>query len=319
MLRNYGSPDVLVPETVEVGQPAANELRIRQTAIGVNFHDVYVRTGLYKTLALPGIPGIEGAGVVEQVGPGTEGFAPGDRVAYITRQYGAYASERLLPVHLAVKLPADVSEELAASNFLKALTAEVLVNRVHAVAAGQFVLVHAAAGGVGKLLVQWASRKGAIVIGTAGSAEKAAIAKAAGCAHTINYREEDFAARVREITNGQGVHVAYDAVGRDTFDGSLECLRARGHLVNYGQASGPIPPFDISRLMPRSNSLTRPSVFNYAAEPALYREMAANVFAAFSDGTLSRETGQAFALAAAADAHRALESRERATSIILKP
>jgi NADPH2:quinone reductase len=318
VLRAHGAPDALRAETVDVAAPGAGEIRIRQTAVGVNYHDAYVRSGLYRTLALPGIPGIEAAGVVEALGAGVAHLRVGDRVAYVTRQYGAYASERVLPARLAVPLPAAVSEAVAATNFLKGLTAEMLLHRVHRVEAGQTVLVHAAAGGVGSLLARWASRKGATVIGTAGSAEKLAIARAAGCAHAIDYRREDFVARVREITEGRGVQVAYDAVGADTFAGSLECLALRGHLVNYGQASGPVPPFEVARLMARSNSLTRPSVFAYTAEDALYQQMAATVFAALADGTLPMDSGQVFALHDAGAAHLALESRTRSGAIWLQ-
>ena len=319
ILREHGGPEVLRPEAIEVGAPGPGELRIRQTAIGVNFHDCYVRSGLYRTLALPGIPGIEAAGVVEAIGDGVTGFAAGDRIGTITAGYGGYASHRLLPAALALRLPDGMSDALAASVLLKGLTAEMLVRQVHRVAPGQTLLVQAAAGGVGRLLCQWAAHLGATVIGTVGSEAKAAIARAAGCHHVILYREEDFVARVKEITHGRGVAAAYDSVGRDTFDGSLECLAPRGHLVNFGQSSGPIPPFAITRLAAKSNSLTRPMVFHYAAERAALEAMAESLFAAISSGAVRAEVGQALPLADAARAHALLESRQAEAPLILLP
>ena len=266
VLRTYGGPEVLTSERAEVGRPGRGELRVRQTAIGVNFHDCYVRSGLYRTLALPGIPGIEAAGVIEEIGPDVSGFAVGDRIAYVTGQYGAYASERLMQAAIALRLPAGISEAVAATVLLKGLTTEMLTREVHPLKAGDVVLVHAAAGGVGRLLCRRARQLGATVIGTVGSAAKAEIARASGCAHTILYRQEDFVARVKEITGGRGVDIAYDSVGRDTFDGSLESLALRGHLVNFGQASGSVPPFEIARLAARSTSVSRPILFHYVAE-----------------------------------------------------
>ncbi|MFZ4407438.1 MAG: quinone oxidoreductase family protein [Paracraurococcus sp.] len=319
ILREHGGPEVLRPEAIEVGAPGPGELRIRQTAIGVNFHDCYVRSGLYRTLALPGVLGIEAAGVIEAVGDGVTGFAAGDRIGYVTAGYGGYASHRLLPAALALRLPDGMSDALAASVLLKGLTAEMLVRQVHRVAPGQILLVQAAAGGVGRLLCQWAAHLGATVIGTVGSEAKAAIARAAGCHHVILYREEDFVARVKEITHGRGVAAAYDSVGRDTFDGSLECLAPRGHLVNFGQSSGPIPPFAITRLAAKSNTLTRPMVFHYAAERAALEAMAESLFAAISSGAVRAETGQALPLSDAARAHALLESRQAEAPLILLP
>ncbi len=319
MLREHGGPEVLRAEAVEVGDPGPGELRLRQTAIGVNFHDCYVRSGLYRTLALPGIPGIEGAGIVDAVGAGVAGFAPGDRVAYMTNLYGCYASHRILPASLALKLPEGVSDVLAASTLLKGLTAEMLVRQVHAVKAGETILVQAAAGGVGRLLCQWAASLGATVIGTAGGPAKCAIARAAGCAHVIDYRSEDFVARVKEITGGRGVAVAYDSVGRDTFDGSLECLAVRGHLVNFGQSSGPIPPFEIARLMQKSNTLTRPAVFHFAAERASLEAMAAALFGVLTSGAVKAEAGVTMPLAEAGRAHALLESRAAESPLVLVP
>lgn len=319
VLREHGGPEVLRLEPVEVGPPGPGALRLRQTAVGVNFHDVYVRSGLYRTLALPGIPGIEAAGVVEAVGPGVGGFAPGDRVGYITSAYGAYASERLLPAELALRLPEGLDDRLAATVLLKGLTAEMLVHRVRRVRPGEWLLVHAAAGGVGQLLCRWASRLGARVIGTAGGPEKAEVARDAGCEEVILYREEDFAERVREITGGRGVDAVYDSVGRDTFEGSLRCLAPLGHLVNFGQSSGPVPPFEVSRLAARSNGLFRPVVFHYAAGRAALDAMAASLFEALADGVLRPEPGRAFPLAEAAAAHSELESRRTAGPLVLVP
>jgi NADPH2:quinone reductase len=319
MLRDHGGPAALRPEAVAVGRPGPGELRLRQTAIGVNFHDCYVRSGLYRTLPLPGVPGIEAAGIVEEIGPGVAGFAPGDRIGYVTGDYGAYASERLLPARLALKLPPEMSDRLAATVLLKGLTAEMLLRQVHRVEAGQILLVHAAAGGVGRLLCQWAAHLGATVIGTVGSAAKAEVARAAGCHHVIRYREEDFVARVKAITGGRGVDAAYDSVGKDSFDGSLECLAPRGHLVNFGQASGPIPPFQIARLAARSNTLSRPIVFHYIAERPALEAMSAALFAALASGAVRAEAGRALPLHEAARAHQLLESRQADAPLVLVP
>lgn len=319
VMRATGGPEVLRFESVAVPPPQAHEVLVHHTAIGVNFHDAYVRSGLYQTLPLPGIPGLEAVGVVKAVGSAVSGLRPGDRVAYLTKSYGAYAEQRCIAADALVPLPAGMEDEVAATSLLKGLTAQVLVESVYPVRAGDRVLVHAAAGGVGSLLCQWASHLGAQVIGTVGSAQKVAAAHAAGCAHVILYREEDFVARVREITAGEGVQVAYDAVGKDTFFGSLECLAPCGHLANFGQASGPVPPFEVSRLFPRSNSLSRPSVFQHLRTPQKLRDAADSLFRAFSQGVLQAPACLAFALRDAALAHEALESRDRTQAIVLKP
>ncbi len=317
VLREYGGPEVLRLEDRSVPAPGPGELRVRQTAIGVNFHDCYVRSGLYRTLDLPGVPGIEAAGIVEEVGPDVSGFAVGERVGYVTGAYGAYASERVLPAAVALKLPEGLDDVLAATVLLKGLTAEMLLRQVHRVRAGEVVLVHAAAGGVGRLLCQWAAHLGAMVIGTAGSDAKAAVARASGCAHVVLYREEDFVSRVREITGGRGVDVAYDSVGRDTFDGSLECLALRGHLVNFGQASGPVAPFQVARLAAKSNSLTRPILFHFIAERAALERMGAALFDVLRSGAVQAEAGETLSLGEAAEAHRRLETREAAGPMVL--
>ena len=319
VLRAHGGPETLGYEEVEVGDPGPGEIGLRQTAIGVNYHDVYVRSGLYQTLALPGIPGIEAVGAVTAVGPDVEGFAVGDRIGYITNQYGAYASERILPAHLAVTLPEAIDDALAATVLLKGLTAEMLARRVHRIEPGTTVLVHAAAGGVGRLLCQWAVALGATVIGTAGTPEKRDIALAAGCEGVILYREVDFVAEVRRMTEGRGVEVVYDGVGGDTFYGSLDTLATFGHLVNFGQSSGPVEPLAMPRLATASASVTRPMIFHYTADTARLREMARNLFDAFAEGVLTAEPGQAFPLAAAGEAHALLESRSATGPLVLIP
>jgi NADPH:quinone reductase len=318
VIHAYGGPEVLQAEEVAVGAPGAGELRLRQTFVGVNFHDVYVRTGEYRTLALPGTPGIEGVGVVEQVGPGVEGFRVGDRVGYITRSYGCYASERLLPARIALKLPDDVDDRTAAAILLKGLTVEMLVARVHRVHAGETVLVHAAAGGVGRMLVQWATRLGARVIGTVGAPEKVDVARAAGCAEVILYREENVPERVKAITGGRGVDVVYDGVGRDSFEGSLASLANCAHLVNFGQASGPVPPVSLSALQVRSTTLSRPGVFHYVAERAQLEQAGASLFEALSRGWITVDAPIEHALEDAHRAHERLQSRTATQPIVLK-
>jgi NADPH2:quinone reductase len=319
MLREYGGPDALRLENVEIGKPGPGQIRLRQTAIGVNFHDCYVRSGLYRTLELPGVPGLEAAGIVEAIGPDVLTLAPGDRIAYFTPSYGAYASERLIRADKVQRLPDDIDDRTAAAIMVKGLTAHMLLHRVHQVGQGDTILVHAAAGGVGTLLCQWASHLGAEVIGTVGSVEKAEIARRNGCRHVILYRDEDFVARVREITHGRGVDVAYDSVGRDTFSGSLDCLAELGHLINFGQSSGPVEPLAISRLSARSNSVTRPMLFHYTAQASTREGMAAALFGALANGIVVVDAPQIFSLDDAAAAHRALEARETSGSVVLVP
>jgi len=319
VLRETGGPQVLRTESIEVGSPGPGELRIRQTAIGVNFHDVYVRSGLYQTLPLPGIPGIEAAGIVEEVGGGVSAFAVGDHIAYIAARYGAYASERLLPAEDAIRLPPGIADDLAATVLLKGLTAEMLLRHVHRVRPGDRILVQAAAGGVGRLLCQWAAHLGAVVLGTVGSEEKAELARKSGCQHAILYRRENFVERVREITGGRGVDVVYDSVGKDTFQGSLDSLATFGHLINFGQSSGSVAPFEVARLSRGSNSLSRPVVFHYTARRERLEAMAASLFGALSQGILTAEAGKAFPLSQAAAAHDELESRQAPGPLLLVP
>lgn len=320
VMHEHGGPEVLTALETETGNPPPGQIRLRQTAVAVNFHDIYVRSGLYRTLTLPGIPGLEAVGVVVDAGPGVSVFTPGDRVAYMTLGYGGYATERNLPADLAVKIPAGVDDATAASVYLKGLTAEMLVQRVHPVRPGETILVHAAAGGVGNLLVQWAVKLGACVIGTAGSEEKLEIARRAGCKHVINYRTENFVNAVREITGGRGVDVVYDSVGRDTFKGSLEVLALCGHLVNFGQSSGPVDAIAPSELFGKSLTLSRPNVFHYAQqERSTLEAVSASLFRGFVEGWLTTPAPVQLPLADAAEAHRLLESRAIGGSLILRP
>ena len=315
----HGGPDVLKPATMELPPPGPGEIRIRQTAVGVNYHDVYVRSGLYKTLALPGVPGIEAAGMVEEVGQGVTGFATGDRIAYVGPAYGCYAEARNLPAALAVRLPDALGDAGVAASFMKALTVYILICRVRQVQDGETILVHAAAGGVGQLLTSWASRLGARVIGTAGSEEKAEIARAHGASDVILYREEDVSRRVMEITASEGVAAAYDAVGADTFRGSLASLGFLGHLVFYGQASGPVEPFSPAELAGKSLSLTRPIMFHYIRSRESLEQAAAACFDAFARDIIRPIEPLELPLEQAARAHEILEARQSPGGIVLIP
>ncbi|MFK7995273.1 MAG: quinone oxidoreductase [Granulosicoccus sp.] len=319
VIRNYGSSDVLQLESVTLAALKKGELRIRQSAIGVNYHDVYVRSGLYKTLELPGIPGCEATGIVEAMGPDVKGFQVGDRVAYVTSTYGAYASHRILPAALAIQLPDEVSDEVAASSLLRAMTIEMLSDQVYRIKPGTTILVHAAAGGVGRMLCQVASSLGATVIGTVGTEKKAITARANGCNHTILYRETNFAEAVAQITNGLGVNAVYDSVGADTFAGSIEALAMCGHLVNFGQSSGPVDPFLMSTLATKSLTVSRPILFHYLAEPAQYHAMAQRVFDKFRTGILRMGEPMPVPLKEAKRAHDTLEDMVGGGALILIP
>lgn len=315
-----GGTDVLRWETVPIASPGPGEVRIKQSAIGLNFHDTYVRSGLYPVPSLPAIPGLEAAGVVEAIGEGVANFRVGDRVAYATRHLGAYAERRLISGDELVPLPDGLSDEIAAAIMIKGMTAQYLLRRTHRVKKGETILVHAAAGGVGLLLCQWAKHLGARTIGTVGSPQKAALAARHGCDHTILYREEDFVSRVREITNGQGVAVVYDSVGKDSFAGSLACLQPLGKMVSFGQASGRVPPFDILDLMNGGSLfLTRPTLFTYTAKSENLLAMADEVFAAVRDGILAIEICQTYALRNAAKAQDAIAARQTMGATILRP
>jgi len=315
----HGGPEVLKPATVELPPPGPGEIRIRQTAIGVNYHDVYVRSGLYRTLALPGIPGIEAAGVVEACGEGVSTFAVGDRIAYVGAQYGCYAEARNLPAALAVKLPDALGDAGAAASFMKALTVSMLIRRVRRLQAGETILVHAAAGGVGQLLTSWASHLGAHVIATVGNEDKARIARDHGACDVIFYRKENVPARVMEITGGEGAAAAYDAVGADTFQGSLDSLGFEGHLVLYGQASGPVEPLAPAALSGKSLTLSRPIVFHYIRTRQMLEEMASACFDAFEKGFITPIVPLELPLEEAARAHEILEARQSPGGIVLVP
>lgn len=317
VLHHAGPPENLKFEPVAVQRPAPGEIRLRHTAVGVNFHDIYVRSGLYQTLPLPGVLGLEGVGVITEVGSEVRHLSVGDRVAYIYSGYGAYAQERTLPADAAMLLPTGIDDHVVAATLLKGLTAYVLLHEAYAIKPGDWVLVHAAAGGVGSLLCQWASHLGAQVIGTVGSDHKVELAQRNGCSHVIQYRQDDFITRVKAITDDQGVQVAYDAVGKDTFFGSLACLASCGHLANYGQASGPVPPFEVSALFAKSNSLSRPSVFQHLNRPGKRSAAAAALFKALGDQVLQPGHIGAFPLSQATQAHREMESRTRQGSVIL--
>jgi NADPH2:quinone reductase len=315
-----GGPEVLRWEEVAVGDPGPGEVKLRQSAVGLNYIDVYHRSGLYKIPTLPAIIGLEGAGEVTAVGPEVSDFNPGDRVAYAGGPLGAYATERLIPAHRLVKLPKGIDDRQAAAMMLQGMTAQYLLRRTYPVQAGDTILIHAAAGGVGLIACQWAKHLGATVIGTVGSAEKAELARAHGCDHTILYRQEDVVARVRELTGGEGVAVAYDSVGRDTFMASLDSLRPMGMLVSFGQSSGPLGPFDPGLLAAKGSLfLTRPSLMVYTAKRGDLLATAADLFSVVESGAVRIEVNQTYPLAEAARAHRDLEGRRTTGSTVFLP
>jgi NADPH2:quinone reductase len=314
-----GGPEMLEWTALGSAAPGPGEARIVQRAIGVNFIDTYYRKGVYPWPTTPLIPGGEAAGVVEEVGAGVTEIKPGDRVAYVV-QSGAYRTRRVVPAERLVKIPDAVEFDVAASIMLKGLTTEFLLRSCYPVQAGDLVLVHAAAGGVGLLMGQWLKTLGATAIGTVGSAEKAAMAKANGYAHVIDYRTEDFVARVREISGGKGCAVVYDSVGLDTWRGSLKCLRLRGMFVHFGQSSGMIPDFKFSDLAGGGSLYaTRPTLFDYIRGREELVTRAADLFARVVSGELKAHIGQRVALREAADAHRALEARTTIGATVLLP
>ena len=319
-IHRTGGPDAMQWEDVEVGAPGPGEVRIRHEAVGLNFIDVYFRTGLYPAPSLPFSPGMEGAGVVEAVGEGVDSLAVGDRIAYAAPPVGSYAEERLMPAEKVVKVPAGIDSRQAAAMMLQGMTVEYLLRRTYPVQPGETILFHAAAGGVGLIACQWARHLGATVIGTVGSEEKAELARAHGCDHPIVYTRENFTERVRELTDGAGVPVVYDAVGRDTFAGSLDCLRPRGMLVSFGQSSGRIDPFDVGILSAKGSLyVTRPTLMTYTASRAELERSAQALFDVVAGGAVRITVNRTFPLAGAADAHRALESRQTTGSTILVP
>lgn len=316
----HGGPEVLVYEDVKLPPPGRGEIRIRIKAIGLNFIDVYYRTGLYPVPSFPYTPGDEAAGEVVGIGEKVRGIKIGDRVAYVSN-FGSYAEERNINAEEVVKLPDGIKYETAAAMMLKGLTAHYLLRKTFKVGKGHVVLNHAAAGGVGLILGQWARSLGATVIGTVGSDAKMAIAlKKGGCHHVINYRTEDFAKRVAEITEGKRCHVVYDGVGKDTFTGSLDCLRPLGMFVSYGNASGPVEPFSL-RVLAQKGSLfaTRPTLFTHLAQPGYRQKAAAELFAAVTSGAISIAVNSKVPLKDAAQAHTALENRATTGATVLIP
>jgi NADPH2:quinone reductase len=315
----HGGPEVLSYEDVPRPEPKAGQVLIRHTAIGLNFIDVYFRTGVYAAPSMPFTPGNEGAGEVVAVGEGVTDFKPGDRVAYGTR-IGSYAEERIIDTDALVKVPDGIDDDTAAAMMLKGLTAQYLLRRTFPVKAGQTILFHAAAGGVGLIACQWAKHLGCTVIGTAGSREKEALARENGCDHVIRYREEDFVAKVREITGGELCDVVYDGVGRATFPGSLDCLKPFGMFVSFGSASGTIDAFNIALLMQKGSLYaTRPTLNTHAAKRETLLSMADDLFAVVGQGHVKIPVHARRKLSEAAEAHRALEGRETTGATVLKP
>ena len=313
-----GGPEVLQLDEVEVGQPGPGQARVRHTAIGVNFVDTYQRSGLYP-MQLPQIAGNEAAGVVEAVGAGVKGLKAGDRVVY-TGLVGSYAEARLAPADRLVKLPKGISYEQAASMFLKGMTVYYLIHRTYKVKRGETVLWHAAAGGVGLIACQWLKKLGVKTIGTVGSDDKAALARAHGCTHVINYARENFVERVKEITRGKKVRVVYDPVGKSTWEGSLDCLQPFGLLVSFGNASGPVPPVNLGVLAQKGSLyVTRPTLFTHIAARADLEKCANALFSVVKSGKVRIETTGRYKLADAQAAHRDLEGRRTTGSIILLP
>lgn len=318
-VHDYGGPDVLRWEEVEVGDPGPGEVKIEQTAVGLNYIDVYGRTGLYPQPSLPFVPGMEGAGVVTAVGPGVRDLKVGRRVAY-AGPIGAYAQERLIAADRVVKIPAGISDETAAAIMLKGMTAQYLLRRTCKVTRDTTLLFHAAAGGVGLIACQWAASLGATVIGTVSSSGKALIARAHGCTHVINVREEDLVAKVKDYTRGKGVDVVYDSIGKDTFPASLDCLKPLGMWVSFGQASGPVPPFNITLLSQKGSLFaTRPSLGTYIETRKDLVATANDLFDVIAKGKVKIAINQTYALADAAQAHHDLEARLTTGSTVLLP
>jgi NADPH2:quinone reductase len=314
-----GGPDVLRWEDVDVGEPLEGQARVRHTAVGVNYIDTYHRSGLYP-VPLPGGLGSEAAGVVEAVGPGVTVVKPGDRVAYAGGPPGSYSEARLIPAHLLVPIPEGLDDTAAAAVVLKGMTAQYLIRRTYPVRAGETVLFHAAAGGVGLIACQWLEALGATVIGTVGSDAKAEIARAHGCAHAIVSTREDIAGRVREITGGAGVPVVYDSVGKDTFLSSLDCLRPLGLLVSFGNSSGKVTPFDLGILAQKGSLyLTRPTLATYTATRADLEATARDVFDTLREGKVKVEVRHTYRLSEAARVHRDLEGRKTVGSVVMLP
>lgn len=318
-MQQTGGPEVMEYVDVELGAPGPGEVLVRQKACGLNFIDVYFRTGLYPQ-ALPGGLGMEGAGIVETVGADVKYVQVGDRVAYAGRPTGAYAEARIMPADNLVRLPDSISFETAAAMMLQGLTVQYLFHRTLPLQGGETILFHAAAGGVGLIACQWARAIGVTMIGTVGSDEKGELAKAHGCAHVINYNSENFVQRVREITDGKGVPVVYDSIGKDTFIPSLDCLAPLGMMVSFGNASGPVPAFSLAELASRGSLfITRPSLMSYTARREDLEQMAAHLFSMVESGKVKIDIRQRYPLSEVAQAHRELEARKTTGSSILIP
>jgi NADPH2:quinone reductase len=316
-IHQTGGPDVLKWQEIQVGDPGSSQVRLKQTVCGLNYIDVYGRTGLYPVAEFPAILGMEAVGIVEAVGDGVDSLVVGDRVAY-AMQIGAYAESRLIDADKLVKLPDNIKDQTAAAMMLKGLTAHYLLFRTYPVKKGDTILVYAAAGGVGLILCQWAKLLGATVIGCVGSDEKAALAKANGCHHTILYRHEDIPTRVRELTGGKGVAAVYDSIGKATFEASLDSLQPFGVLATYGNASGPVDPFSPGVLAPKGSLyVTRPTLGTHVATRELLEEGANRLFQVVGAGDVSIQVNQSFALADCAKAHQELESRNTTGSTVL--
>jgi NADPH2:quinone reductase len=315
-----GDASVLQWEEVNVADPAPDEVCLRHTAIGLNFIDVYFRAGIYPSPQLPFVPGLEGAGVIESIGENVDGLDVGDRVAYASPPLGAYAESRLMPAGRLVKLPDDIDDRVAAAMMLKGMTAHYLLRRIFRAGPGTTILLHAAAGGVGLIACQWAKYLGATVIGTVGSEEKAELACSHGCDHAILYRKEDFAARVREITDGEGVDAVYDSVGKDTFLKSLDCLKPMGMLALFGQSSGGVEPFDLGLLAAKGSLfVTRPTLMNYVDKRSDLEATAAELFEVIREGIVNADIRQERPLREASAAHSDLESRRTTGATLLIP
>ncbi len=317
-IHKTGGPEVMQWDDVDPGKPGRGQVLVRHTAVGLNYIDVYHRTGLYPLPSYPVILGKEAAGIVEEIGEGVSNLKPGDRVAH--NEMGSYSESRVFAADRMVRIPDGISDQQAAAMMLKGLTTQYLVRRTYKVQRGDTILVHAAAGGVGTILTQWAKHLGATVIGTVGSDEKAALARKQGCDHVIVYSRENFLDRVKKITSGAGCHVVYDSVGKDTFAKSLDCLRPLGMLVVYGQASGPVPPFDLAELMRKGSLfLTRPTLVTYTAKSEDLQASAAELFDVVKQGAVKISVSQTYALKDAAQAHRDLEARKTTGSTVLLP
>ncbi len=313
----YGGPEVLRWEEVDVSAPGSGQVRIRQTAVGLNYIDVYVRTGLYPQAGFPFVPGMEGAGEVIAVGEGVQDLAPGERVAY-AGPIGSYAQERNIAADRLVKVPSGIDDHTAAAMMLQGMTAQYLLRRTYRISPETTLLFHAAAGGVGLIACQWAAHIGATIIGTVGSEEKAEMARANGCTYTINYREEDFVERIKELTDGAGVDVVYDSVGQDTYPGSLDSLKPMGMWVSFGQASGPLPDINLGILAQKGSLFaTRPTLFTYIARQDDLEETARELFEVVEGGHVKISINQTYPLHEAVRAHRDLEARRTTGSTVL--